>query len=393
MGRHVLVPIYRSKQFLGFLVTVLDESEVIDSVLAGHVGLGYGIAVLEDHDEIYRTPGSNPENEKSWAQEVELRVSGASWQVRVWPEAEVLRRMHSKLPMLLPVMGTVIALLLFVSVDLARSVYSKTRGLRLARSELELRVEERTEQLSSKNEELKQEISDRQLAEKSLQDLSGRLLSLRDEEQRRIARELHDSTVQTLGAVAIDLEKAQQVELNHDGLKVQMLVARSSGLVEQAISELRTLSYLLHPPILDDLGLEGVLPWYTAGFGSRSGIAVKLNVQALGRLSTEIELTVFRILQEGLANIHRHSGSSTAEVTVSRESDRLTLQIVDQGSGIHPSVLKNVRNAGIVVGVGTAGMRERVRQIGGSLEIVSDKYGTSILATIPINTAATSQRQ
>ena len=385
-GRFVVVPIYRSKQFLGFLVSVITEGEVIHSKLARHVGLGYGITVLEDNHEIYRTPGSNPENEKSWAQDVELLLPGAPWRVRVWPEAELLERMHSKLPPLLLMMGTVIGLLLFVSIDLARSVYSKTRGLRRARSELEMRVQERTQQLVSANEELRQEINERQLAEKSLQDLSGRLLSLRDEEQRRIARELHDSTVQTLGAAAIDLDKARRLAPNGDSSKAQVLLARSSDLVERAISELRTLSYLLHPPILDDLGLEGVLPWYTAGFSSRSGIAVKLHVQQLGRLSAEIELTVFRILQEGLANIHRHSGSSTAEITVSREADRVTLQIVDHGSGIRPSVLEDVRTAGSVIGVGTAGMRERVRQMGGSLRIDSGKGGTSILATIPINT-------
>ncbi len=386
IGRRVIVPIYRSRTILGFLVTVIDEGEVIDSILAGHVGLGYAITVLEDNDEIYRTPGSNPENEKSWAQDVELGLPGARWRVRVWPEAKLSQTMHSKLPLLLLIMGTVIGLLLFVSVDLARSVYSKTRKLRRSRSELELRVQERTQQLISANAELRQEINERQLVEKSLQDLSGRLLSLRDEEQRRIARELHDSTVQTLGAAAIDLDKARRLSPNGDTAKAQALLARSSDLVERAISELRTLSYLLHPPILDDLGLEGVLPWYTAGFSSRSGIAVRLHVQPLGRLSAQIELTVFRILQEGLANIHRHSGSSTAEITIGRDADRVTVKIVDHGSGIRPLVLEKVQTEGNIVGVGTAGMRERLRQIGGSLQIDSDKGGTSILATIPINT-------
>lgn len=386
IGRRVIVPIYRSKQFLGFLITVINEEDTIRGVLTGHVGLGYAITVLEDNDEIYRTPGSNPANERKWAQDVELRLPGALWRVRVWPETELLQRMQSKLPLLLLIMGTVIGLLLFVSIDLARSVYSKTRKLRRARSELEQRVQERTQELGSKNEELRQEINERQLAERSLQDLSGRLLSLRDEEQRKIARELHDSTVQTLGAAAIDLDKARRLTPNGDSLKVQTLLARSSDLVERAISELRTLSYLLHPPILDDLGLEGVLPWYTAGFSSRSGIEVKLHVQPLGRLSADIELTIFRILQEGLANIHRHSGSPTAEITVGRDADRVTLQIVDHGSGIRPSVLEDVRTAVSVVGVGTAGMRERVRQMGGSLQIDSGRDGTSITASLPIST-------
>lgn len=516
IGRRIIVPIYRSKQFLGFLITVINEEEVIHGVLAGHAGLGYAIAVLEDNDEIYRTPGSNPENARAWAQDADLRLPGALWRVRVWPEAELLRRMQSKLPLLLLIMGSVIGLLLFLTVDLARSAYRTGQALqesqarylgiissardaiitvdenqritmfnrsaeeifrcpssdaigqpvnqfiperfreahrqhiqnfgrtgvtsrsmyspgtlwgvradgeefpveasisqtntateelytvilrdismrkrteeelRRARDELESKVEERTADLRSANQKLETEIDERRQAEESLQGLSGRLLNLRDEERRRIARELHDSTAQILGAVAIDLEKVRRLVANGDSLKAQPLLAQSSDLVERATSELRTISYLLHPPMLDDLGLEGVLPWYTAGFSSRSGIRVNLYAQGdLGRFPAEIELTLFRILQEALTNIHRHSGSSTVEITVRKDSDRVTLQIVDHGCGIPPEALNAIRSAKAVVGVGTAGMRERVRQIGGSLQIDSGGGGTSITATIPINT-------
>jgi signal transduction histidine kinase len=209
-------------------------------------------------------------------------------------------------------------------------------------------------------------------------------LRLRDEEQRRISRELHDSTVQILGALAIDLEKAEQIVSKEGSPKVRQLLADGSELVERATTELRTISYLLHPPILDDLGLEGVLPWYTAGFSKRSGIKVSVVVQPnLGRLPHELELTIFRIVQESLTNIHRHSGSATAEITVFRELNQVALQIIDHGRGIPSEMIEAVSSVGSTVGVGIAGMRERVRELGGQLLIKSGNTGTLLRAVLP----------
>jgi two-component system, NarL family, sensor kinase len=206
---------------------------------------------------------------------------------------------------------------------------------------------------------------------------------LRDEEQRRIARGLHDGTVQTLGALAIGLEKIQRLVTDGDRLKMSKLLAESGELVERVIAELRTMSYLLHPPMLDDLGLEDVLPWYAAGFASRSGIKAGVDVQSnFGRLPHELELTLFRIVQEGLANIHRHSGSPTAEITLVRNAHQVTLQIADHGRGIPRGGIEG-GNGKVLIGVGIAGMRERVRQLRGSLEIESDAKGTLIRVILP----------
>ena len=253
-----------------------------------------------------------------------------------------------------------------------------------AHLELERRVHERTVELKDANRRLEDEIQERKQAEESLRELSGRLLRLRDEEQKRIARELHDSTVQTLGAVAIDLDKLKSILRDCDQ-KTNRLLTGSAKLVDNAISELRTLSYLLHPPILDDLGLEEVLPWYAAGFSSRSGIEVDVDVQPnIGRLPREMELAIFRILQEALTNIHRHSGSTRAELRFSKRETFVTLEINDHGKGRWKEHLQDSKKTLPVVGVGIAGMRERVRQLGGHFEIVTGPQGTLVRVVLNV---------
>ncbi len=243
---------------------------------------------------------------------------------------------------------------------------------------------ERTAELRSANQKLEVEIRERKHAEKALQHLSGRLLQLKDEEQRRIARELHDSTAQLLGTAAINLERIQRLVLGEP--RAKKLLGETSSLVEQAIAEIRTVSYLLHPPILDELGLEGALLWYAAGLSSRSKIQVKVGIRrGFGRLPYELELAVFRIVQEALTNIHRHSGSPSAEISVSKDSYLVEVRITDHGRGMPPEILKPARNASAIAGVGIAGMRERVRKLGGHLEIDSGSNGTSITATFPIS--------
>jgi signal transduction histidine kinase len=383
-GRRLVAPVSRSERLPAFLVAVIDEGKSFEEILKDHAGQGYAIIVLDNDQEIYRMGPSNSQNERQWGQDAELRIPGTTWRIRVWPQPELLRQLQSGLPRLGLVMGSIIGLLLFTTLDFARSSYLTSRDLRLARDELELRVRDRTAELQSTNKRLEAEIHERRQTEESLRELSGRILRLKDEEQRRIGRELHDSTVQTLSALAIDLEQAQQfVPRNRS---VRRLLAESAELVERATAEVRTISYLLHPPILDELGLEDAIQWYAAGFSRRSGIEVNVDLQQdLGRFAPDLELTLFRIVQESLTNIRRHSGSPTAQITLSKDADRVTMQVTDQGSGMRPENLEAIRKARAIVGVGIAGMRERVRQLGGQFEIEGDNNGTLIRVVLPIN--------
>jgi signal transduction histidine kinase len=383
-GRRIVVPICRKQDLLGFLIAVVDEPKVLAQILEDDTGLGYGIAIFDGDQKIFGTSGTGSGNDKKWLEDAEVPLRGATWHVQVWPESVLLHKIESRLPEEALLMGSLIGLLLFTTLDFARTSYFRAQELRRAHYELESRVEQRTTELKQANKKLEAQIHERKRAEESLQELSGRLLQLRDEEQRRIARELHDSTVQIMGALAVDLERVQQSIPKGDLLKAQRLLADSRELVKQATTELRTMSYLLHPPILDDLGLEGVLPWYAAGFSGRSGIQVNVRLQSnLGRFPHELELTLFRIVQEGLTNIHHHSGSPTADIIVTRDSDRVTLQIVDYGRGIPRGTIQPGGNMNVGFGVGIAGMRERVRQLAGELQIESGDNGTTITAVLP----------
>ncbi len=271
------------------------------------------------------------------------------------------------------------------------------RGFREANRtlhELNRTLEQRAAELAAVNRELQNEITERQNAEDSLRKLSGRLLRLQDEERRRMARELHDTTGQTLAALALNLyliESGPKRKLDEHSRKA---LSESLALAEQCSREIRTMSYLLHPPLLDELGLAAVLRWYSDGFSQRSGIRVDLQIPSkLGRLPQDVEMTLFRIVQEGLTNIHRHSGSKTAKICVSVNGDGVALEVVDQGRGIPPEKLERGRGGVSELGVGIAGMRERVRQLGGRLEIRSDQDGTTVKAVLPCIAAASGIRQ
>ena len=165
-------------------------------------------------------------------------------------------------------------------------------------------------------------------------------------------------------------------------------VAESKELVDNSLKEVRTLSHLLHPPMLDDVGLVAAIRWFANGFSQRSSIQVELNLPAdLPRLPTELETAVFRVVQESLTNVHRHSGSTTATVRLEREADLLHLYVIDQGCGISPEKLSSGQETA-TIGVGLLGMRERLRQLRGQLEINSSSQGTSIHAIIPLSEAA-----
>jgi len=247
--------------------------------------------------------------------------------------------------------------------------------LRKVHDELEQRVQERTADLVRSNQFLQTEIAERKQAEKEVQDLSRRMMRVQEEERRNLARELHDGATQNL--VALSLNMAQIRNAAADAPATAAMIAECMRLVEDCTNELRTISYLLHPPLLEELGLGRTLRGYVEGFGRRSGIAVTLAAHGdLERLGFDVELAVFRIVQESLSNIHRHSHSSTAHILLIRQDAALVLEISDQGRGIPPG--KDV------AGVGIAAMRERVRLLRGSLEIKTGSTGTAITISLPL---------
>src|SRR5262245_33697580 len=225
------------------------------------------------------------------------------------------------------------------------------------------------------------DISERKRAALELQQLTTYLLNLQDEERRRIARELHDVTAQNIFVINLNLSQLQQ---GADLLEAQALMAESRVLCDQALREIRTLSYLLHPPMLDEAGLVGALKWYVRGFIKRSGINVEMtSMQEIGRLPSEIETALFRVVQESLTNTWRHSGSGLAEIQLKKSQDHIILQIKDHGRGIPQIGLKETDDADSP-GVGIAGMRMRLRQFGGTLEIESNDQGSVVIAKVPI---------
>jgi signal transduction histidine kinase len=237
-----------------------------------------------------------------------------------------------------------------------------------AQGELETRVQERTAELDTANQ--------------SLRELTARLLQSQDEERRRIARELHDSVGQTLAALSMNLAA---VRADVDRLTATAAnLTDSEGLVQEMSKEVRTISHLLHPPLLDEAGLASAVRWYVDGFSQRSKIKVDLDLpDDFGRLPRESETAIFRVVQECLTNIHRHSGSATARIILRHFEDHVSVEIRDKGKGITPEKLDEMASPG-APGVGIRGMKERIRQLGGSLEINSDAIGTVVAAQLPV---------
>jgi signal transduction histidine kinase len=235
----------------------------------------------------------------------------------------------------------------------------------------------------SRNHELMAEVRKRELVEDRLRTLTGRLLSIRDEERRRVARELHESTAQRLTALSMNMCLLQEVGKGRSA-ETNEIVTQCNDLVKGLLDEVRTLSHMLHPPLLEEVGLQSALRWYVHRFAERSKIKVALELPAnLGRLSRETEIAVFRIVQEALANVHRHSGSSTASITLRRDEQRLSLIVEDAGSGIAPEKQAELAS-GLAGNFGIHGMRERLRPLGGTLEVKSGGAGTLLLVVLPI---------
>lgn len=256
-----------------------------------------------------------------------------------------------------------------VIVAIAEVVRRNHAALYDAQVELEDTIKQRTRELN--------------VANQSLGELSARLMHLQDEERRRIARELHDSVGQTLAALSMNLAS---VRAEIDRLKqTTKTVEDSAALVDDMSKDIRTISYLLHPPLLDEAGLSSALTWYIEGFSERSKIEVQLDIpEDFARMSRELETAAFRVVQECLTNIHRHSGSGTAKVRMAQSEGSVQIVVEDKGKGIPPEKQSQMASSG-TPGVGVRGMRERVRQLGGDIDIHSESgKGTRVVVRFPL---------
>jgi PAS domain S-box-containing protein len=251
------------------------------------------------------------------------------------------------------------------------------------------------------NELLRREIVERTEAqrklsdsEKSLRELSLRLLQTQEMERRRIGRDLHDSVGQYLVGLKMKLDALKSTSVRSKEDENSQLV-ECAQLAEEAIKEVRTISYLLYPPMLEELGLKSAVPWYLEGFTKRSGIRTTFEVSRdFNRLPDDVELALFRVLQECLTNVHRHSDSATAKIQLLTEDGTVILKIIDEGKGIHPENWDATAPYGMrAFGVGLRGMRERLHQLGGSLELNSTAGGTTVTAKIPVPETGTAQER
>ncbi len=235
-------------------------------------------------------------------------------------------------------------------------------------------------------------ITERKQAEEALHQLSTRLLQLQDEERRRLGRELHDSLAQSVLAVNLNLAQAARSLSSTDERSRYALAEARRVLVEMS-REIRTLSYLLHPPLLDELGLVSAISEYAEGFSERSGIKLNLEIQAgFARLPQEAETALFRIVQESLTNIQRHSGTQTAKIHLHGDSASVSLEVIDHGHGMDKKANANGSGTGARLGVGILGMRERMTQLGGKLEIESSSSGTTVRVSIPLRSEVSDAR-
>ena len=257
--------------------------------------------------------------------------------------------------------------------QIERALRESESRYRILADALDTQVQFRTQELEKRNAELR--------------DLSGRLLESQDQERRHIARELHDSAGQTLAALSLQLAQVDEDITEHPA-DLAKNVKYAAELVQHLTQELRTTSYLLHPPLLDESGISSALSWYVQGLVERSSLAIELEIpENFGRLPSEMELLIFRLVQESLTNIHRHSGSKIARIRIEREDNKVRVEVEDQGNGMSPERLAEIQSQGM--GVGIRGMRERVRHFHGDLVIESNGSGTKVRATLPLTPLST----
>jgi len=247
-----------------------------------------------------------------------------------------------------------------------------------------LRLESKNEELVQTNQQLRSEITKRVAAEESLQHLSGKLLQAQDDERRRFARELHDSVGQLLTGAALSVSAVRR-QTRSLRAKESRLLAECADSVRQSLREVRTIAYLLHPPMLDETGLADALRWYARGFAERSGVQVDLDISSdLDQLPQDLRTALFRIVQEALTNVHRHSGSKTAEIRLHSCGTHIQLQVRDHGKGLPPDLMGKNGHERLMQGVGIRGMQERVAQFKGEIRIGGDGHGTLLDVIFPL---------
>lgn len=272
---------------------------------------------------------------------------------------------------------------------LISSVLTAVRS-RLRQFEIRDHLEERKhaeEELRRAHDELESLVEKRTL---TLRRLSARLMRVQDEERRRIARDLHDGLGQWLAAAQINVD----VALNRTSGSASSILQETREIIDHAVSSIRTMSYLLHPPLLDEAGFESAAQWFIEGLVKRSGISIKVDFShfegegpgpsKVARMPDGVELALFRALQEGLTNVHRHSACTQAEVRFTRLPDRAVLEIQDFGRGLPQEVMERFQRTGTGSGVGLAGIRERIKELGGDFKIISASTGTMLRATVPL---------
>ena len=274
-----------------------------------------------------------------------------------------------------------------------RDISEQVRA-RIAISESEERFRQLAETLESevviRTKELEERNAEVLAKSETVQALSRSLMHVQDEERRHIARELHDSAGQTLTVLGMNLARLAQLSEKKDAEVVEQLEEAQSSL-QQLTQEIRTASYLLHPPLLDETGVAAALSWYVGGLRDRSGLDISLNLpENLERFSPDAELVVFRVVQECLTNVHRHSGSKSAAISLGLSDGNISVKVKDCGKGMSVEKLSGIQTK--ASGVGIRGMRERVRQLGGDLSIESDGTGTTVSVLLPASLAIETKR-
>ena len=388
---HVLAPFGKDAMLVS---EVLEHSgipvEVIENALdiARCVNSGAGAAVVAEEaltDEIIEQLGNSVAAQPAWSDFpiIVLTSGGAST-----PSTEMMVR--SRAPM-----GNITLIERPVRPDtLISSVLTAIRS-RLRQFEIRDHLEERKhaeEELRRAHDELESLVEKRTLA---LRRLSARLMRVQDEERRRIARDLHDGLGQWLAAAQINVD----VALSRTSGSVSPILKETRGIIDHAVSSIRTMSYLLHPPLLDEAGFDSAARWFIEGLVKRSGIPIKIDfshfddgssgISKAARMPDGVELALFRALQEGLTNVHRHAGSPRAEVRFQRWAERAVLEIQDFGRGLPPEVLERFQRTGTGSGVGLAGIRERIKELAGDFTVSSDSTGTTLRASVPLSAEVT----
>jgi signal transduction histidine kinase len=437
-----------TQEVLGALATVRNRLSAADASIQSFVITGergyvtdYSQAILAIHGQLERLRRLTADNARqqkrlddlvpqvdsatrAFQNEIEARKSGTPTPTadKLLPLEHAVRKANDAIRTTLGEMDEEERDLLFRRTDMARRANQQTNSLLLLgglvalvfltaagvtlyfeiakRGKAEERRIKAQEALLRTNKELENEVVERRQAEislqnsaRSLRELSLHLLQAQDEERRRVGRELHDSVGQSLSVLKMGLDAVTAMPDHTEKAAFEKKLAECTDLAEESIKEVRTVSYLLHPPMLEELGLQSAITWYLEGFSKRSGIQTKMDSSPdFGRLPPGVELALFRVLQESLTNVHRHSGSPTAYVRLLSKDGLATIEVEDYGKGLPSGVSGDSRaSPPAQLGVGLRSMHERMQQLGGKLEMYSSKKGTVLRATVPIQQSSSAK--